>query len=304
MKAIQQMPDERSPAFFFEDDGHYIPTRKAVSAWSPNQLGGTAVCALLAHELEKHSPGASYVPARFTADLFSPVLAEPVELHSSVVRDGNRIRVVDAQIIQQGEVRTRATTQFLTYSEEPPGQVWKSGHNYPLPEQRLDHPQGSLPLFKSGDGDWTHDFTSAVNAHRKSTWVNVPPLLHGHAITPFERAAFVADFTNLMGNWGTDGVGYINTDVTMTLSRLPIGHELGMQAQDHIAANGVAVSTTTIYDRSGALGTCIVSALSNSHRQVDVASAYEQTHALRTFSPQTGQSRPPTAPNKRPAHGR
>lgn len=133
------------------------------------------------------------------------------------------------------------------------------------------------PLYGALLGDWTHDFTSAVNSLRKSTWVNVPLLLHGQVIAPFERAAFVADFTNLMGNWGTDDV-YINTDVTMTLSRLPAGHELGMQAQDHAASDGVAVSTTTIYHRSGALGTCIVTALANSHRQVDVASAYEQTH--------------------------
>lgn len=285
MKAITQMPDEQSPAFFIEDDGHYIPTRKAVSAWSPDQLGGTAVCALLARALEKDSPGAGSVPARFTADLFSPVLAEPVELRRSVARDGNRIRVVDAQIVQRGQVRSRATTQFLARSEAPPGQVWQPRRDYQIPEQRLDDPQGSLPLFRSGDGDWTHDFTSAVNSQRKSTWVNVPPLVHGRDITPFERAAFVADFTNLMGNWGTDGVGYINTDVTMALSRLPTGHELGMQARDHVASDGLAVSTTTIYDRSGPLGTCIVTALSNSHRQVDVASAYERTHALRTYSP-------------------
>lgn len=202
-----------------------------------------------------------------------------------MVRAGNRIRVVDTQIVQQGKVRSRATAQFLTYSQPPPGQVWQPEQDYPVPEKSLDHPEGSLPLFKSGDSDWTHDFTSGVNPYRKSTWVNVPPLLHGHPITPFERTAFVADFTNVISNWGTDGVGYINTDVTMALCRLPEGHELGMQAQDHITTDGVAVSTTTLYDRSGPLGTCTTTALSNSLRQVDVASAYEQTQALRVFSP-------------------
>lgn len=140
-------------------------------------------------------------------------------------------------------------------------------------------------MFKPGDSDWTHDFTGCVNADRKSTWVNVPPLIHGRPITPFERVAFVADFTNSICNWGTDGIGYINTDVTMALSRLPEGHELGMHAQDHAATDGVAVATTALYDRAGPLGTCVVTALSNSLRQVDVGSAYERTEALRTFKP-------------------
>lgn len=72
VNAGQNMSDELMTAFFTEENDRYVPCRKALSAWSPNQLGGTTVCALLAHELETHSPGTSYVPARFTADLFTP----------------------------------------------------------------------------------------------------------------------------------------------------------------------------------------------------------------------------------------
>lgn len=266
-------------AFFNHTDGGYIANLKAVSAWSPTQLAGTAVCGLLAHGLETHSPGPQFVPARFTVDMFSPVLNEPIELRSSIVRDGKRIRVADVEIVQHDRVRARATAQFLIASAEPPGEVWRPTDDLPVPETRLDHPEGSAPLFKSGSSDWTHDFGSGVNAYRKASWNNIPPLVAGTPLTPFERAAVGADLTNVTCNWGTAGVGYINTDVTMTLSRLPEGRELGIQARDHLSANGIAVATATLYDRTGAFGLCAVTALSNARRQVDVA-AFAEAQAL------------------------
>ncbi|MEC3915690.1 thioesterase family protein [Nocardia sp. CDC160] len=258
-------------AFFTHEDGRYHATPMAVSAWSQGQLAGTAVCGLLAHRLETHSPGPVFLPARFTADLFRPVLDEPIELRSSIVRDGNRIRAVDASIVQRDEVRARATVLFLAMADEPPGEVWQPAQDLPVPERRLDGPEGAPPLFKSGAGDWTHDFASGVNSFRKSAWNNVPAIVEGRAVTPFERAAFVSDTANLVCNWGTQGVGHINTDVALALVRLPEGPELGIVAQNRVAANGIAVATTTLYDRIGPVGTCTITALSNAMRQVDMA---------------------------------
>ncbi|GAB0101382.1 thioesterase family protein [Nocardia sp. JMUB6875] len=258
-------------AFFTEENGRYIASPMAVSAWSTGQLAGTAVCGLLAHQLETHSPGSGFIPARFSADMFRPVLNEPIELRSSVIRDGNRIRVADASIVQQGEVRARASVHYLAATEEPAGEIWQPDRYLPIPERSLDGPYGNPPLFKSGTDDWTHDFASGVNPYRKAAWHNMPTLIEGLAITPFECVAFVSDVTNLVSNWGTTGINYINSDVSLTLSRLPETRELGIVAQDRIAANGIAVATAVLYDRGGPLGTSTISALSNSIRRVDMA---------------------------------
>ncbi|MVU75891.1 thioesterase family protein [Nocardia sp. ET3-3] len=241
----------------------------AVSAWSQSQLAGTAVCGLLAHELETHSPGPGFLPARFAVDLFRPVLNEPIELRSSMVRDGNRIRVVDAWIVQGEEIRVRASVHFLATAAEPAGEVWQPARDLPVPDRPLDGP--NPPLFKSGNRDWTHDFASGVNPYRKAAWQHLPPLIEGRSMTPFERAAFVSDTTNLVCNWGTQGVGFINSDVSLTLARLPEGPEIGVFAQDHIAANGIAVATAVLYDRTGPLGTTTITALANAMRQIDMA---------------------------------
>ncbi|MBL1077936.1 thioesterase family protein [Nocardia sp. 2] len=266
-------------AFFTVADGRYIPSAFTASAWSPNQIGGTFACALLARGLETHSPGPAFLPARFTADLFRPVLTEPIELRTEVIRDGNRVRVIDAAIVQHDQVRARASAMYLAVAQQPPGQLWQAADTLPVPDLVLAAP--GPPLFKSGPADWTGDFASGRNSARKSAWHNLPPLIEGEPITPFQRAAFVADTTNLVCNWGTEGVGYINTDVTLTLTRLPDGHELGIQARDHFSANGIANSTATLYDRTGPLGTTVITALSNARRQVDMA-AFADERAITT----------------------
>ncbi len=42
------------------------------------------------------------------------------------------------------------------------------------------------------------------------------------------------------------------TMVRMRLARLPVGHWIGMKADSHWAADGIAVGTPTLFDRSGA----------------------------------------------------
>ena len=77
--------------------------------------------------------------------------------------------------------------------------------------------------------------------------------------------------TSLMTNWGSEGVGFINVDLTLVLARLPEGPDVGIEADDHISSDGLAVGTATMFDRGGPIGTCVVSALSNARRQVDFA---------------------------------
>ncbi|TWH24939.1 hypothetical protein L618_000100003940 [Rhodococcus rhodochrous J45] len=72
-----------------------------------------------------------------------------------------------------------------------------------------------------------------------------------------------------MTNWSDKGVGYINSDVTLALSRLPEGPEVGIEADNHISSEGIAVGTAVLFDRLGAFGTGVVTALANAQRQVD-----------------------------------
>lgn len=257
-------------AFFTGEGEHYLPTRVAISSWSPTQVSGPAICGLLARELETRAPGAEFVPARLTVDLFSAVSDEPTTVRSTVVREGKRICVADAELVQRDEVRSRATVVYLRTGEVPAGELWQPGRELPVPDVPDESEAGAHPLLKSGDQEWTRDFGANQNADRKAIWQNMLPVVAGDQVTPFQRVAMAGDAASFMSNWGSAGIGYINSDVTLTLARLPIGPGIGVLAQDHVAAAGISVGTVSLYDRSGPLGTAVVTAVSNVRRQVDM----------------------------------
>ncbi|WP_109522777.1 MULTISPECIES: acyl-CoA thioesterase domain-containing protein [Nocardia] len=254
---------------FFARDGDQLVARElAISHWSADQLSGPGVCGVLARRLETHCPD-GFVPARLTVDLFSPVSNVPLEVDSDIVRRGRRIAVADASIAQGGKTRVRATAVFLATGTEPPGRVWSPTPDLPMPPPGCVSPNGAPPLFKSGDRDWSGDFTVNQNADRKISWHAMPALVEDEPLTPFQHAAMVGDTTNHICHWGSEGAGYINADMTLTLARLPTGFELGLRADNIIAADGISIGTATLYDRAGQLGTCVVSTLSNARRQID-----------------------------------
>ncbi|MEU1986014.1 acyl-CoA thioesterase domain-containing protein [Nocardia sp. NPDC019395] len=258
-------------AFFTREGEQFLPTRVAISSWSPSQVSGPAICGLLARELETYSPGEEFVPARLTVDLFSPVTDEPATVRGTVVREGKRICVADAELLQRDAVRSRATVVFLRTGDVPAGELWQPGRELPVPDTADISEIGAHPLFKSGDGDWTRDFGSSQNAERKAIWQNMLPVVAGEPVTPFQRAGMAGDAASFMSHWGSAGIGYINSDVTVTLARLPIGPGVGVLAQDQVAAGGISIGTVSLYDRSGPLGTAVVTAVSNVRRQVDMS---------------------------------
>ncbi|WP_028479781.1 thioesterase family protein [Nocardia sp. CNY236] len=261
-------------SFFTRSGNHLVADELALSRWSSAQLSGPAVCGLLARQLETHHPD-GFVPARLTVDLFRPVSNAPVEVRSEVVRQGPRITVADASIVQDARILVRASAMFLATGAEPPGQVWKPVSDLPAPPEGCMSASGGPPLFKSGDRDWTHDFAANQNADRKISWHSMPPLVAGEPLSPFQHVAMVGDTTNHVCHWGSEGAGYINADMTLALSRLPLGHELGLRADNTIAAEGISIGTAAMYDRSGPLGTCVVTTLSNTRRLIDFSSPVE-----------------------------
>ncbi|MBM7459045.1 acyl-CoA thioesterase domain-containing protein [Rhodococcus coprophilus] len=264
------MPQRPERGFFTEADGVYTPTKYAASPWSDAMLNGPCVSGLVARELENAHAPEGFVPARFTLDLFAPVRNETITFTTTRVRDGNRIRVADANLIQDGKVSARATIVYLRRSAQPPGSVWTRDEHPAPPQEVLDSPPATDTYsWYSSDGRWSRGRSEHQNAGRKRLWSRQLPVIVGEEQSPFVNIAMVGEGTSFVTNWGDEGVGYINADVTLALSRLPEGLEVGVEADNHIGTDGVAVGTAVLFDRLGPFGTGVVTALANAHRQVD-----------------------------------
>ena len=75
------------------------------------------------------------------------------------------------------------------------------------------------------------------------------------------RVALAADFASPFANAGEQGLGYINSDVTLYLHRLPVKEWIGFEVVNHHATDGIAIGECWLYDQQGAIGTSTVAAL-------------------------------------------
>src|SRR3982075_358427 len=109
--------------FFTRDRDAFIPTKVANGPWDPNSLHGRVIIGLLAFAIERCHGAADFVPARLTVDMFRLPTLAPIEVKTKLVRDGLRIKVVEADFFSGGVNMARASCQLLRKTENPQGTV-------------------------------------------------------------------------------------------------------------------------------------------------------------------------------------
>ena len=214
---------------------------------------------------------ADLVPARLTVDLLRPVALTPVQIRSEIVRQGRRLVLVDAQVLQNGIVVSRASVLYLRAGEQPPDPVWTTEVAMPaLPTaQQQAAAQGSR-------ASWAYSSVDGVGGGAESglaqwrqfgpkfTWNrDTTALVEGEPTSPFVRVALAGDATSPLTHFSAAGLQFINADYTLTLSRLPRGPFVGLAAMTHYSHAGVATGAATIFDEQGPIGSSVATALAD-----------------------------------------
>ncbi len=86
-------------------------------------------------------------------------------------------------------------------------------------------------------------------------------MIAGEPTSQLVRVAQVADVANPFANSGTDGLNFINADVSLYLQRIPVGSWIGVESSYHGADDGISVGTIDLYDKLGKIGTSTVCGL-------------------------------------------
>jgi hypothetical protein len=261
-------------ALFRAEGEVLVPQEIAASLWRSDQMHGVATSGALGRELENAviARGRGDLrPARYTVDLFRAPSMGPCSMASSVVREGSRLMLLDATLSQDGEVVARASAVFLRATEDPSGLVWgPSDPPVPPPlEIAAVSEEPRVPIFFSDGVGWSQNFAEHQNSGRKQTWQTALAIVDGEQPTPFQGLAGAADSTSMVMNWGNAGVEYINTDITLAISRVPVSQEIGFSALSWYSHDGISTGTATVFDRRGPIGTSTVTSISNARRAVD-----------------------------------
>lgn len=252
--------------FFRKDGERFLPTRAGIGPWTADSLHGRVIVGLLGAEIECRHGSNDYMPARLTVDMYRLPDLSPVEVVTRVIKDGYRIKVIDAEFISGGVSAGRATCQLLRRTENPGGNVWR-------PNPWVAPAPADIPPLEASrspmGGMWkTRPISGAFGTvgERKLWMAEVRELVEGETLTPFARVAVAADFASPFANAGDQGLGYINTDVTVYLHRLPVTEWVGFEVFNHGATDGVAIGECLLHDEQGPIGSASCTALAQKRK--------------------------------------
>jgi hypothetical protein len=147
---------------------------------------------------------------------------------------------------------------LLRPGAQPPGRVWEPDPwSAPTPEQLGNLTPGGTerslidirPINEGG----------LAGTAQKRLWIReVQSLVSGEGLSAFVRVVAAADLANPFGNFGEDGLAFINSDLTVYLGRLPVGEWIGLEIVSRTSTGGVSVVSGNLHDLDGMLGHCAV----------------------------------------------
>jgi hypothetical protein len=243
-------------ASFTPDGDRLVPSPTAASPWSDEMLNGHHMGGLVGWGVQRDSGDPEFQLSRMTVDMVRAVPMRPLLVQTRRTRDGRRLRAVDVSVTADDVEVLRGSAVLLRRSEHPDSEPWTPEPWDVPPPEEIEGPSGGPMSWEIRRiNEWGAPGPGRVWMRETADFVAGEPL------TPLLRAALMADFTNPLSNSGPDGLAFINTDVTMYLTRDPRGEWIGMESAGHLGAEGVAFGTTWMHDRDGLIGHCVAGAL-------------------------------------------
>ena len=245
-----------------------MPQATASGPWSLDMLHGRLLGGLAARAIEVDHVDDGWQVGRLTVDLFRPAAMAPVSFTTERIRDGRRIRIVDAVATCDGHRVARATAAVLARGHQPPGRIWRpTSDPWPDPESIPDPvPDGQIGPDQEAEPEAgpEPDTNVAVGwlfrpvrggfgtGERTRVWTNETAcLVDDEVVTPLVRAAVSADIACPLANSSDQGLHYINADYTLTLGRYPEGPWVGLETAQQIDGDGISLASSTLVDRLG-----------------------------------------------------
>lgn len=246
-------------AVFAPEEGKWQPAPQSMGPFGG--MHGGAVSGLLTGELETLARGARHGPAISAAVyLLRPAPATLVETRPVAVREGGRIAVYENELWANDKLQAKASMCFLR--AVPEGSEITGISDIILgntPSTPLLDPE-DVPAWKFPREPMAESFLNAVDIREDgegTIWIRATRPLFEEA-TPFASTISFADFSTLFTVVATGGRpnagGWPNADLSMHLSRLPVGPWIGIKTRSDWFPDGRGVTESEIHDVYGRIG--------------------------------------------------
>ena len=251
----------------FEVDGEQVtPSLLSQGPWDPNAQHGGAVCGLLARTLERAEAS---LPMRFTRisfDLLRAIPLRPLQTQVRTVREGRRIQLVEATLLEGETEVARATGQRIRIASD-----LDTGTHPPRSESHAAPPASNEATALTGPD--VPGFIRALEFIRadgepdgnseRTVWIRLKvPLVRGEPTSPLVRLAATADFASGIAN-ALDFTRFvsINPDVNLHIEREPRSPWLAARGSTTLLTDGTGQSRADFFDEYGRVGQAMTSLL-------------------------------------------
>lgn len=269
--ALQSSPVS---GFLFERQGTtMVPSELTVGPWSDQAQHGGPVAALLARAVES-APGPDgaggqngKAVVRLTVEFLRPVPIAPLEVAAEVVRPGRKAALVEAELFHRGAVVARARGLRIRTAAVPVPDQEPSPPSPEPPDEssRPDHPSpaGVAAMGYTGAVDLRFVRGAWDEIGPATVWGRlVVPVVAGEEPSPLQRTAALADFGNGISRIvGFETHVFINPDLTVALSRTPVGEWIGFDMVTRLGPSGFGQAESQVFDELGPVGRSIQSLL-------------------------------------------
>jgi len=237
-------------------DRRYVATELASGPWDRNAQHGGAPAALLARAFERLPAPGGLTLARLTYEFLRPVPIGPIEVRAEVTRPGRRIQLLDGSILADGVEVVRARALRILAADS--GRVHSEEIEPPLgPEE--GHTGELPPLHRprfATDAIEIRFVAGAFGGGPATAWFRfVRPLVGDEKPSALQCLAAAGDFgAGLSGTLHRDDYLFINPDLTLYIERKPVGEWICLESQTRIAADGIGVAESVLYDERSRVG--------------------------------------------------
>ena len=232
--------------------GRFESTPFTAGPWSPDHQHAGPPSALMAREFERFEADPGQRLARIAVEILRPLPVAPVTVRARMVRPGRRVAMLEGVIEAGGQEVLLARAWRLVRAETPASE--------PRPAPPLPPPGTAEPGWPDMHQD---GYLRALEGRMTSgefggrepggLWSRcLVDLVAGEELTPFPRAAIIAD----SGNGVSQGVDYrrwiaINVEMTLSAHRDPEGEWIHLAADTRVGPDGTGRADGVLSDARG-----------------------------------------------------
>lgn len=243
-------------SFFYVQKRHNVfeATESTVGPWDPKLQHGSPVVSLLATRLAKEGMRVAHV----SLDFLGPVPVSEMEVTTSVDRPGKKIELRSAIASVDGKPRARVSTWLLQTSDgKNPSVHLDDEPPPPMPDKAVDSYFESVPRFGYGDAlEWRFSEGHFAEIGPAAVWSRLRvAIVEGEPVPQIARVLAMVDSANgISAELDVRKYLFVPVNLTVSLTREPIGEWVGMRAVTALSSDGVGTTRARLFDSRGSIG--------------------------------------------------